>query len=107
MQCPQHGELQLAHEEHFEGLPAGRRKFDLVMTWVASVSAISNLPQVLKIWARQSAQDISLGTYAIAIASLIFWIAYGFYIKSRPIILGSFISLLLSLAVLIQFFLYK
>ncbi|MDP3784966.1 MAG: PQ-loop domain-containing transporter [bacterium] len=107
MQCPQHGELQLAHEEHFDQLPQGRRKFDSVMTWVASISAVSNLPQVIKIWTRHSAADISLGTYGIAIASLVFWIAYGSYIKSKPIILGSSISLFLSLAVLIQFFVYK
>lgn len=107
MQCPQHGELQLAHEKHFEGLPSGRRKFDTVMTWVASLAAISNLPQVFKIWQTGSAEDISFLTYGIAITALVFWVAYGFYIKSRPIILGSTISLLLSLAVLTQFFLYK
>lgn len=107
MQCPQHGDLQLAHESHFKELPAARRKFDVVMSWVASLAAISNLPQVIKIWETKSAGDISLGTYGIAIISLVFWIIYGFYIKSRPVILGSSVSLLLSLAVIFQFFLYK
>lgn len=107
MQCPQHGELQLAHEGHFDELPKGRRKFDAVMTWVASLAAISNLPQAIKIFQTRSAEDISLGAYGIAIVALLFWTPYGFYIKSKPIILGSSISLILSLAVVLQFFFYR
>jgi MtN3 and saliva related transmembrane protein len=53
------------------------------------VSAFALVPQVIKIYKRKSANDISLATYAIMSIGSIVWVAYGLEIKSVPLVLSN------------------
>ncbi len=54
--------------------------------------ALSGLPQVIKIFQRKSAGDVSLLTYIIVTLGAVIWIWYGFDIKSTPLIISNIIG---------------
>jgi MtN3 and saliva related transmembrane protein len=63
-------------------------------------SGLFNLPQILKIFQRKSAKDISVITYVGLLAGTIVWLLYGFELNNMPIIItnafaaASFIGIL-------------
>lgn len=59
------------------------------------------IPQVLHVWKRKSARDISLGMFLLFSVGVLLWLIYGVLIASRPIEIANGITLALSLAVLI------
>jgi MtN3 and saliva related transmembrane protein len=61
----------------------------------AALSAISFLPQVIKIWRFRSVKDISTSMYIIYALSVILWLIYGIIIKSAPLILAEILTLIL------------
>ena len=66
----------------------------------AGLSAISFLPQLIKIWRFRSVKDISTGMYVIYAISVILWLIYGIIIKSEPLILAEILTLILFSAIL-------
>ena len=66
----------------------------------AGLSAISFLPQLIKIWRFRSVKDISTGMYVIYAVSVILWLIYGIIIKSEPLILAEILTLILFSAIL-------
>jgi|APSaa5957512622_1039677.scaffolds.fasta_scaffold53978_2 MtN3 and saliva related transmembrane protein len=64
-------------------------------------SGLFNLPQIIKIFQRKSAKDISVITYIGLLAGTVVWILYGLELNNMPIILtngfagASFILILL------------
>ena len=63
------------------------------LDWIGSAAAfcttISFLPQLIRVWRRKSAHDISLSMFLIFSFGLICWLIYGLGIGSRPIIAAS------------------
>jgi MtN3 and saliva related transmembrane protein len=76
----------------------------LKMDWIGSIAAasttISFLPQLIRVWRRKSAQDISLTMFLLFSFGLACWLIYGFGIGSRPIIAANVVTLTLALAIL-------
>ena len=74
------------------------------MDWIGSIAAasttISFLPQLIRVWRRKSAQDISLTMFLLFSFGLACWLIYGFCIGSRPIIAANVVTLTLALAIL-------
>jgi len=74
------------------------------MDWIGSIAAasttISFLPQLIRVWRRKSAQDISLTMFLLFSFGLACWLIYGFGIGSRPIIAANVVTLTLALAIL-------
>ena len=68
----------------------------------AGLSAISFLPQLIKIWRFRSVKDISTSMYLIYALSVILWLAYGIIIKSTPLITAEILTLVLVSAILIM-----
>jgi MtN3 and saliva related transmembrane protein len=66
----------------------------------AAGTTFSLVPQLLRIWQRRSADDISVGMYTVFSAGVILWLVYGLLHRSWPIILANTITLLLSLGIL-------
>ena len=58
----------------------------------AGLSAISFLPQLIKIWRFSSVKDISTGMYVIYAVSVILWLIYGIIINSEPLILAEILT---------------
>lgn len=73
----------------------------------AGLSAISFLPQLIKIWRFRSVKDISTGMYVIYALSIILWLIYGIIIKSAPLILAEILTLILVSTILVMKYLWK
>lgn len=75
-------------------------------TIAGTATALSVVAQVVKIFTRKSAKDISIITYIITGFGSIIWILYGLEIKSLPIILANVIGIVTSSLILIGYYLY-
>ena len=73
----------------------------------AGLSAISFLPQLIKIWRFRFVKDISTGMYVIYAISVILWLIYGIIIKSEPLILAEILTLILVSTILTMKYLWK
>ena len=79
-----------------------------LLGFVASgLSAISFLPQLIKIWRFRSVKDISTGMYVIYAISVILWLIYGIIIKSEPLILAEILTLILVSTILVMKYMWK
>ncbi len=67
----------------------------------AGCTTFALVPQVVRIWRRRSAEDISLAMYLTMVAGVILWIVYGMRIHSAPLVAANAVSLGLACAVLI------
>lgn len=69
-------------------------------TFAGSMTTISFLPQVVRVWQRKSAKDLSYGyllTFATGVAA---WFIYGALIHSAPVIITNITTLILVVAIL-------
>jgi MtN3 and saliva related transmembrane protein len=73
----------------------------------AGLSAISFLPQLIKIWRFRSVKDISTGMYVIYAVRVILWLIYGIIINSEPLILAEILTLILVSAILAMKYMWK
>ena len=60
------------------------------------------VPQVLKVWRSRSAQDISVGMYALFVFGLLLWLLYGWLLGAWPIVMANGITILLAGSVLVM-----
>lgn len=67
----------------------------------ATLTTISFVPQLIKVWVSRSAHDISFWMFSLFSTGVALWLVYGIYIDSLPVILANSITLVLALAVLI------
>jgi len=68
---------------------------------------IALLPQVIKSWKTKSTKDISIPWLLTYNLGLILSIVYGFGISSYPIILTTFVELLMAISLLVLKLLHK
>lgn len=72
-----------------------------VGTAAALCSMSSFIPQVLKIAREKDASSVSLRMYVVTVTGFSLWLAYGFMLKSWPLIGSNAVSLALSAAILL------
>jgi len=83
-------------------------KYIQVLGIVAGVcTAVSLLPQLIKIIRSKRAEDISLFYLIILFVGVCLWIAYGFFRKDIPIIATNIFTFGLNLAILVLGVRYK
>lgn len=58
------------------------------------------IPQLIKIIKTKSVQDISFDMFAMFLAGVICWLIYGILIKSPPVIIANFVSMLMNITIL-------
>jgi len=73
----------------------------------ATLTTLSFLPQVLKIWRLKTAVGLSLGMFSMFCTGVVCWLAYGLLIGDLPIIVANGITLLLAGTILILAFRYR
>ena len=78
----------------------------ILATLFGTLSGLANIPQVIKIFIRKSAKDISIMTYTLLIIGAITWILYGIEINNFPIIITNIIGSINILLVIIGWFIY-
>lgn len=68
---------------------------------VGSIAAICTtgafVPQALRVWHLKSAKEISLATFLVFSVGTFFWLIYGLWIGSLPVIAANGVTLALSL----------
>jgi MtN3 and saliva related transmembrane protein len=73
--------------------------------WIGSTAAvcttISFLPQLVRVWRRKSARDISLTMFLLFSFGVACWLIYGLGIGSGPIAAANAVTLALALAILV------
>ena len=74
---------------------------DAVGSVAAVCTTISFLPQLIRVWRRKSASDISLTMFLLFSFGVACWLVYGIGIGSRPITAANAVTLALALAILI------
>ena len=74
---------------------------DLIGICAATLTTGSFLPQVVRLWRTRNAEGISLLTFSIFSVGVVLWLAYGVQIHSWPIIISNFVTLVLSIAVVV------
>ncbi len=77
---------------------------DLIGSVAGTLTTIAFLPQVLKTYRSRSAKDISLVMFLLFSLGVFLWLLYGLSIESMPIIISNFITLVLSLSILVMKF---
>lgn len=73
---------------------------NLVGTGAAVCSMASFVPQLVKILKERDASSVSLRMFALTVTGFALWIAYGFMLKSWPLLGSNVVCLLLSAAIL-------
>lgn len=74
---------------------------ELIGFGAAAGTTFSLVPQIVRIWKRRSAEDVSAGMFSFFSLGTLLWLVYGVLLRSRPMILANGISLLLALTVLL------
>jgi MtN3 and saliva related transmembrane protein len=76
-----------------------------VYNWIGSTAAIcttiSFLPQLIRVWRRKSARDISLLMFLLFSFGVACWLVYGIGIGSGPITAANALTLVLAVAILV------
>ncbi|MCA1904082.1 MAG: hypothetical protein CV045_01840 [Cyanobacteria bacterium M5B4] len=77
------------------------------MNWIdvlgmvaATLSTLSFLPQVIKVWQTRSTKDLSTITLVSLNLGIFLWLVYGFLIQKAPVIIANAITLILTLTML-------
>jgi MtN3 and saliva related transmembrane protein len=70
-------------------------------------TTISFIPQVIELYRKKSAKDISTSMYIIYALGMILWLIYTIWIKAVPLIIGNVISLILAIIILTMKYLWK
>jgi MtN3 and saliva related transmembrane protein len=73
---------------------------DAIGSVAATCTTISFLPQLIRVWRRKSAEDISLAMFLLFSFGVACWLMYGIGIGSAPIVAANAITLALALAIL-------
>jgi MtN3 and saliva related transmembrane protein len=66
----------------------------------AALTTLSFIPQALQMFRTRDVSGISLPTYIMFCVGLALWVAYGFALRSLPIILANVVTLSLAASIL-------
>ena len=69
-------------------------------------TGLANIPQIIKIFKRKSAKDLSIVTQTIFLLSSIIWLIYGFELSNFPLIIANIIYVLTYSIIVVGFLLY-
>lgn len=72
-----------------------------------TLTTISFIPQVVRIWRTKHAEDISTSMFVIFIVGIALWLAYGLYLNAMPVIIANAVTLVLASIILILKFRYQ
>ena len=74
---------------------------DILGFIAAILTTCGFIPQLIKIIKTKSVKDVSFGMFAMFLAGVICWMIYGILIKSPPVIIANFASMIMNITILI------
>lgn len=80
---------------------------DAIGYTAATMTTLSFLPQVVKIWRNKRADDISIPAFLAFFFGVMCWLVFGILSASRPMIVANSITLVLAAAVLVLAWRYR
>jgi MtN3 and saliva related transmembrane protein len=78
----------------------------LLATILGIATGLANIPQIMKIFKRKSAKDISIIAQSIFLLSSVIWLIYGFQLDNLPLIIANIIYIVTYAIIIIGFFIY-
>lgn len=75
--------------------------------FAGTLTTISFVPQVIKVFKSKSTGDISLLMFVAFTLGVFCWLVYGFMIDDLPVIIANFITLILASTILVYKLIYK
>lgn len=70
------------------------------VTYIGFLAAICTtaafVPQAVKVWKTKSTRDLSLETFLLFTAGIVFWLAYGLFLNDLPIIMANVVTIFLA-----------
>jgi MtN3 and saliva related transmembrane protein len=73
-----------------------------ILGFVAAIlTTCGFIPQLIKIIKTKSVKDISFEMFAMFLAGVTCWLIYGVLIKSPPVIVANFASMLMNITILV------
>ena len=73
---------------------------DTIGLMAGALTTIAFLPQLIKTWQSQSAEDVSIGMFLLFGAGVVLWGVYGWEIHALPVILTNVVTFVLAAAIL-------
>jgi MtN3 and saliva related transmembrane protein len=80
---------------------------DVLGMIAGTLTTVSFVPQVLKIWRSRSAGDISFGMFLLFSLGVVLWLMYGIAIHSLPVIVSNVVTLVLSVSIIVMKLYFK
>jgi MtN3 and saliva related transmembrane protein len=74
---------------------------EVIGSTAAVCTTVAFLPQLIRVWRRKSAEDISLIMFLLFSAGVALWLVYGLRIGSFPVAAANAVTLALALAILV------
>jgi MtN3 and saliva related transmembrane protein len=72
----------------------------LIGSTAAVCTTIAFVPQLVRVYRRKTARDISISMFLVFSVGEMLWFTYGIFIHSLPVILANAVTLALALAIL-------
>lgn len=73
----------------------------------ATLTTLSFVPQVIKIWKLKETRDISLSMFVMLSIGILLWLVYGFLIWDFPVILANAAAFVLNMVIVLFKLKYK
>jgi len=93
-------------QHHFIKLPKNTTYFELLVLGVGSVEPIASIPQIIKLWQLQQAEEFSLFTWAFGLFASALWLVYGIWKKSTAIWFTSLLWIAVYIPIVLAIILY-
>jgi|SRR4051812_19867781 uncharacterized protein with PQ loop repeat len=97
-----------AHRKHIHRTPKKHRDmFDYVVYFFMIATPLFELPQLLAIYGKHSAENVSLATWAFFCVDNIVWMIYGVRKQEWPVFFTSALYTIMEVAIVVGILLYS
>ena len=79
----------------------------IIATLAPIVNSIQLFPQLYKTYITKSVKDLSLYSLSLILLTNLLWLLHGFFIIDISLIVAGTVSMIINVALLILFFLYR
>jgi MtN3 and saliva related transmembrane protein len=79
----------------------------IIATLAPIVNCIQLFPQLYKTYVTKSVKDLSLYSLSLILLTNLLWLLHGFFIIDISLIVAGTVSMIINVALLILFFLYR
>jgi len=79
----------------------------IIATLAPIVNSIQLFPQLYKTYITKSVKDLSLYSLSLILLTNLLWLLHGYFITDNSLIVAGTVSMIINVALLILFFLYR